>query len=94
MVTETLMPVTFISTSPVLCQPIAINIKMVRKQLSAIARNKSIWPNGVRGEILKLGGEALILRLARLLDITINNATIGSDWKKILALIMLILAIN
>jgi hypothetical protein len=33
-------------------------------------------------QILKLGGEAMIPYLARLLDIAINNATIPSDWKR------------
>jgi hypothetical protein len=47
-----------------------------------IGKNKSIGPDSVSGEILKLGGEAMIPYLARLLDITINNATIPSDWKK------------
>jgi hypothetical protein len=32
--------------------------------------------------MLKLGGEAMIPYLARLLDVTINNATIPRDWKK------------
>jgi hypothetical protein len=36
----------------------------------------------IPGEILKLGGEAMIPCLVRLLQITLNNATIQSDWKK------------
>jgi hypothetical protein len=32
--------------------------------------------------MLKLGGEAMIQYLARLMDVTINNAAIPSDWKK------------
>jgi hypothetical protein len=47
-----------------------------------IGKNKSIGPDSISGEILKLGGEAMIPHLARLLDIKINNATIPSDWKK------------
>jgi hypothetical protein len=47
-----------------------------------IGKNKSIGPDGVSGEILKLGGEATIPYLVPLLDITINNATIPRDWKK------------
>jgi hypothetical protein len=39
-------------------------------------------PDKVSGKILKLGGKAMIPYLAHLLDITINNATISSDWKK------------
>jgi hypothetical protein len=48
-----------------------------------LGENKSVGPDGVSGEILKLGGEAMIPYLARLLDVTINNATLPSDWKKI-----------
>jgi hypothetical protein len=50
--------------------------------LATIGKNKSIGPDGVSGEILKLGGEAMIPYLARLLVITINNANIPSDWKR------------
>jgi hypothetical protein len=39
-------------------------------------------PDSVYDEILKLGVEAMIPYIARLLDITINNATVPSDWKK------------
>jgi len=38
--------------------------------------------DGIPGEILKLGGEAMIPYLARLLDITTKNATIPCDWKR------------
>jgi hypothetical protein len=58
-----------------------ININVIRKRLAAIGRNKSIGPDGIPGEILKLGG-AMIPYLGLLLEITINNATIPSDWKK------------
>jgi len=47
-----------------------------------IGRNKSVGPDGIPGAILKIGGEAMILYLARLLDITINNGTISRNWKK------------
>jgi hypothetical protein len=47
-----------------------------------IGKNKSIGPDSVSGEILKLGGEAIIPYLARLLDVAVNNATIPSDRKK------------
>jgi hypothetical protein len=36
----------------------------------------------VSGEIHKLGGEAMIPYLARLLDITINNGSLLYDWKR------------
>ena len=63
-------------------EPFTINIKMIRKQLAVIGRNKSMGPDGVPGKILKLGREAMIPYLARLLDITVNNATVPSDWKR------------
>ena len=63
-------------------EPFAISTKIIRKRLAAIGKNKSIGPDGISGEILKLGGEAMIPYLARLLDVTINNATIPSDWKR------------
>jgi hypothetical protein len=55
---------------------------MIRKRLAAIEINKSIGRTGFPGEILKLGGETMILYLARLQDITINNAAIPSNWKR------------
>jgi len=58
-----------------------IKPKVIRKRLAKIRRNKSVWPDGVPGEILKLGGDAMT-PLARLLEISLNNATIPSDWKK------------
>jgi hypothetical protein len=63
-------------------EPFTININIIRKRLAAIGRYKSVGPDCVSGEILKLGGEAMILYLGRLLDITIINATIPSQWKK------------
>jgi hypothetical protein len=63
-------------------EPFATSTKIIRKRLAAISKNKSIQPDNISGKILKLGGEALIPYLARLLDITSNNATIPSDWKK------------
>jgi hypothetical protein len=42
--------------------------------------SKSVEPDIIPGEILKLGGEAMIPLLSRLLEITLNNATIPSDW--------------
>ena len=51
-------------------------------KLSAIGKKKSVGPDEIPGEILKLGGEAMIPYLARLLDITMNNNAIPRDWKK------------
>jgi hypothetical protein len=50
--------------------------------LAAIGRNKSIGPDKVSGQILKLDGEAMIPYIARLFDITVINATIPNDWKQ------------
>jgi hypothetical protein len=47
-----------------------------------IGRNNSVGPDGIPGAILKMGGEAIIPYLARLLDITISNGTIPRDWKE------------
>ena len=49
--------------------------------IKAIGKNKSVGPNRVSGEILKLGREAMIPYLAQLLDITMNNGTLPGDWK-------------
>ena len=53
-----------------------IDTKIIRKRIAAIGKNKSVGPDGVSGEILKLGGEAMIPYLLRLLDITMNNGTL------------------
>jgi len=58
-----------------------INTKVIRKRLVKVGRNKSVGPDGVPGEILKLGGEDMAPCQARLLEISLNNATIPSDWK-------------
>jgi hypothetical protein len=63
-------------------RPFTININIIRKRLSTIGRKKSVGPDGIPGVILKLGGEAMIPYLARLLDITMNNNAIPGDWKK------------
>jgi hypothetical protein len=63
-------------------KPFTVSIKSIRKRLAAIGRKKSVGPDSIQGEILKLGGEAVTPYLARLLDITMNNNSIPSDWKK------------
>ena len=63
-------------------EPFTINIKLIRKRLAVIGRNKSMGPDGVPGRILKLGREAMIPYLVRLLEITVNSVTIPSDWKR------------
>jgi hypothetical protein len=63
-------------------KPFIVSTKIIRKRLEAIGKNKSVGPDGISGEILKLVGEAMIPYLVRLLDVTVNNAAIASDWKK------------
>ena len=62
--------------------PFTTDIKTIRRRIKAIGKNKSVGPDRVSGEILKLGGEAMIPYLARLLDITMNNGTLPGDWKR------------
>ena len=63
-------------------EPFTIDIKIIRKRTAAIGKNKSVGPDSVSREILKLGGEATIPYLARLLGITMNNGTLPGDWKR------------
>jgi hypothetical protein len=53
-------------------KPFTVKINMIRKRLSAIGNKKSVGPDGIPRKILKLGAEAKIPYLARLLDITMN----------------------
>jgi hypothetical protein len=57
-----------------------MDIKTIR--IRAIGKNKSVGPDRVPGEILKMDGEAMIPYLARLLEITMNNGTLPGDWKR------------
>ena len=59
-----------------------ISTNVIRKRISVIGKNKSVGPDGIPGEILQLGGEAMIPYLARLMDITMNNNAVPDDWKK------------
>jgi len=65
--------------------PFTIDTKIVRKMLASFGKTP-IGPDGISGEILKLGGEAMIPYLARLLDITLNNGTLPADWKRAIAI--------
>jgi len=56
-----------------------INTKVIRKGFAKIGRKKSARPDGLPGEIMKLGGEAMTPYLARLLEKSLNNATIPMD---------------
>jgi len=59
-----------------------IDKQIIRKSVAAMGKDKSIGPDGISGEILNLGGEAMIPYVARLLDITMNNGTLPADWKR------------
>ena len=63
-------------------EPFIIDAKIIRKKIAAIGKNKSVRPDCISGEILKLGREAMIPYLARLLEIKMNNGTLPGDWKK------------
>jgi hypothetical protein len=63
-------------------EPFTIDSKIIRKRIAAIGKNKSVGPDYVSGEILKLGGEDMIPYLAQLLEIIMNNGTLPGDLKK------------
>jgi hypothetical protein len=60
---------------------IAVHFNLAVVSFHAIGKNKSVGPDCVSGEILKLSGEAMIPYVARLLDATINNSSLPCDWK-------------
>ena len=60
-------------------KPFTININIIRKRLSEIGKKKSVGPDGIPGEILKVGGAAVIPYIARLLDITMNHNAIPGE---------------
>ena len=62
-------------------KPFTIDIKIIGRRVRAIGKNKPVGPDRVSGEIMKLGGEAMIPYLARLLDLTMNNGTLPGDWR-------------
>jgi len=64
------------------------DVKIIRRRIKAIGKNKSVVPYRVSGEIIKLGGEAMISYLTRLLDTTVNNASLPGDWKKATAILV------
>jgi hypothetical protein len=45
-------------------EPFTIDIKIIRRRIRAIGKNKSVRPDRVSGEILRLGGEAMFPYLA------------------------------
>jgi hypothetical protein len=62
--------------------PFTTDIRTISRGIKAVAKNKSVGADWVSGEILKLGGEAMIPYFARLLDITLNNGTLPGAWKR------------
>jgi len=62
--------------------PFITDVKIIRRRIKAIGKNKSVWPDRVPGEILKLGRKATISYITRLLDTTVNNGSLPGDWKK------------
>jgi hypothetical protein len=63
-------------------KPFTVSTNLIRKRLLSIGRNKSVGPDGIPGDILRLGGEVIVPYLTRLLNITMNNNAIAYDWKK------------
>ena len=59
-----------------------IDIKIIKRRTGAIGKNKSVGPDCVSGEILKLCGEVMSPYLAQLLGIIMNNGTLPGDWKR------------
>jgi hypothetical protein len=45
--------------------PFTTDIKTIRRGIKATGKNKLVGPDRVSGEILKMGGEAMILRTLR-----------------------------
>jgi hypothetical protein len=58
--------------SKISSETFTIDTKIIRKRIAAIGKNKSVGPDRASVGILKLGGEAMIPYLARLLDITMT----------------------
>jgi hypothetical protein len=63
-------------------EPFTTDRKIIRRRVKAIGKNKSVRPDRVSGDILRLGGEAMISYLARLLDTTMNNGLLPENWKR------------
>ena len=63
------------------CETFIISTKVIRKRLAKFGRNTSLRPDGFPAEILKLFGKAITPYKARLLEVSLNNATIPRDSK-------------
>jgi hypothetical protein len=62
--------------------PFTIDIKAIRRRIRAVGRKKSVGPDRIPGEILKVGEEAMIPYLVRLLEINMNNGALPGDWRR------------
>jgi hypothetical protein len=60
-----------------LYEAFTIKFSIIRKRLAMIGTNNPVGPDDIPGDIQKMGGEAMILYLGRLLDVLINNGTIS-----------------
>jgi hypothetical protein len=67
---------------PTRLKPLLLTLNLLEQKLSKIGRNKSLGSDGIPGGILKFAWKATTPYLARLLEISLNNATIQSDWKR------------
>jgi hypothetical protein len=63
-------------------EPFTIKFSIIIKRLATISRNKSVGPDDIPGDILMMGGEAMIPYLALMIDFTINNGTLRQTGKK------------
>ena len=63
-------------------EPFTTKISIIRRRLATIGKNKSVGTDGIPGEILKMGGEAMIPNLARLLGIRLTMALHQEIFKK------------
>ena len=59
-----------------------IDIKTFSRRIRAVGKNKSVGPDNIPGEIIKMGEEAMIPYLARLLEMTVNNSTLPGDCRR------------
>ena len=60
-------------------KPFTNIIRTIRRRTKKIGKHKSVGPDGIPGDILRMGGEAMIPYLARLLEVTINNGILPED---------------
>lgn len=54
----------------------------ILKNLRGIGNHKSSGPDNISGEMLKLGGKAIVPYLRMLFTISLNNGGIPNDWRR------------